>query len=101
MQEAPIGTLGDQLPWARFDQARFIEAEGVEAYGVFWIVAPPFVIRQCGYRLERVIIICREAAIDDLPRRSLRFDSAEIGCLEDSAQNSLRRDRILADKIGA
>ena len=56
VEEAPVGALGDDLLWARLDEARLVHAQGVEADRVRSVIISPSVVRDLVKRLERVVI---------------------------------------------
>src|SRR5215472_2731314 len=43
VQKPPVGTVRNDLLWARFDQAHFVQAQSVPPDRVFGVVFPPFV----------------------------------------------------------
>src|ERR1700730_1181124 len=56
VQKAPVGAVGDDLLRARFDEAGFVQAQGVETDRVLGVVLPPFVVRQPAESLQRIIV---------------------------------------------
>src|SRR5437660_4026031 len=73
VEEAPIGSLGDDLLRARLDEARFVQTQGIESDRVLGVVFPPFVVRQPAERLQRVIVSFCKAAIDQQSRSTRRL----------------------------
>src|SRR5215472_6914809 len=89
VEEAPVGALGDDLLWARLDEARLVHAQGVEADRVRSVIISPSVVRDLVKRLERVVVSRSEAPIDDPLRDASRLAGAEIRRLEDGARARL------------
>src|SRR5262249_54421218 len=50
-------------------------------------------------RLQRIVVVAGESAIDHVPRRACRVADAEVRRLEDRARHALGRDRVLADEV--
>src|SRR6516164_10332460 len=94
VQELPIGAVGNDLLRVRFDEARFIQSQGVKADRVLGVVLAPFVVRQLTKHLKRVVVASGETAIDELSSDSRRLGDAEVRRLEYGAQRAFRRDRI-------
>src|SRR6516162_4864831 len=62
VEEAPIGTLGNDLLRARFDHADFVQAQRVKADRVLGIVFAPFVVGNVAYRLLHIFVASRRKA---------------------------------------
>src|SRR5215813_2157208 len=99
VEEAPVGAVGDDLLWARFDQTDLVQPQRVEAHGVLGVVLAPLVVGQFAQSLQRIVVPRGEAAIDNLPRDALRLGGAEIRRFEDGTNHALGRDRIVSDII--
>src|SRR6516165_2294617 len=97
VQEAPVCAVADDLLRGRFDKARLVEAKSIKPDRILGIVLPPFVVAVFPERLQRIVVSSSGAAIDEPPSRGLGFAGADVRRLEDGAQGSLSRDRILAD----
>ena len=76
-----------------------VQPERVEPQRVLRVELAPDVVGQLGQRLERVVVVLREAAIDQAPRGPLRLGGADIGGLEDGAHRALGRDRMVPDEL--
>src|SRR5215467_4817485 len=98
VEEAPVGTLGEDLLRRRLDEPHLTESERIEAHGIFGVVVPPPIVVNLFHRLQRVVVFSREAAIDDGPRGPLRIHGAEICRLQDRSHGSLGRYWITSDK---
>src|SRR4029077_16834962 len=66
---------------------------------VLRIVVPPLVVRDFFQRLQGIVVLSGEAAIDHALGRPRRIADAEIGRLEDGPQYALGRDRIPPDEV--
>src|SRR5262249_927899 len=40
VEEAPVGALGDDLLRGTLDQANLVQAQGIKAHRVFWVIFP-------------------------------------------------------------
>ena len=76
-----------------------VQAQRVEPHRVLGVVLAPAVVGHLAERLERVVVSLREPAIDQPLRGPLRLGGAEVGGLEDGAQDALGRDRMVADEV--
>src|SRR5262249_50079344 len=99
VEEAPIRSVSDDLVGGRLDHAHFAQPQGKKPDRVFGVVVPPLVVRDFAQRLERIIVLGGEAALDYAPRRSRSIADTEIGRLENGAQHPLGRYRVLADEV--
>src|SRR6516162_6518795 len=97
-KEAQIRTVGDDLLWARFDKADFVQAQCPEPHCVFGVVFAPFVgiILQ---GLQQRIVSVSEPAIGDCPCDTLGFAVAEIRRFQDGSYCAFGCNRIVADKF--
>src|SRR5215472_11213338 len=99
VEKAPVGAVGDDLLWARLDEAGFAHAQSVEPERVLGVVFAPLVVWIVAQRLQRVVVALCETAVDELPRGSRRIAGAQIGGLQDRPQHTLARYRVLAHEI--
>src|SRR6516162_8257816 len=97
VQKAPVGAVGDDLLRGRFHKARLVEPKSIKPDRILGIVLRPFVVAVFPERLQRIVVSSSDAAIDESPSRGLGFTGAKISRLEDGAQGSFGRDRVLAD----
>src|SRR5215475_8942595 len=54
VEEAPVGALGDDLLRGTLDQANLVQAQGIKAHRVFWVIFPPAIIGNLLQRLPGV-----------------------------------------------
>src|SRR5262249_39846163 len=65
VQQAPIGTLGDDRVRVGLDHAGFVQSQRMKPHGVFGIVFAPLVVGNCPQCLQCEVVIVGEAAIDN------------------------------------
>src|SRR6266540_3223415 len=99
VEEPPVHGLGNDLVGARFDQARFAQPQREETDCILGVVFTPLIVRDFFQRLERIVVLGGETALDHALRHSHRIACAEVGRLEDGAQRALGRNRIFADEV--
>src|SRR5690606_37085029 len=100
VEEAPVGTVRQDLVGTRGDHAGLVEAQCIEPERVRRVVLAPAVVRDLAQGLERIVVTVGEPAIDQPLRDALRLGDAKVGHLEDGAQYALGRDRMAADEFG-
>src|SRR5215472_86356 len=94
VEKAPIGSIGDDLLRARFNETRLAHPQRVEPQRVLGVVFAPFVVGVVVQRLQRVVVTLGETAIDEPPRGARRIAGAQIGGLQDRPQHPFARDRV-------
>src|SRR5215510_2083402 len=99
IEEAPVGALGHELLWGRLDHPDFVQAQGVEADRVLGAVAAPLPIGQLPHGLGGVLVVCRNAALDERTGHALGLQRADVGRLEDGAQRTLGRDWVSPSEL--
>src|SRR5262249_22303669 len=85
IEEPPVGALGDDLLRARLHDAALVQAQSVEADGVFVVVVAPLVVGYLFERLERVVVLLGIALVDEQPRCPRRIGGADVRCFEDGS----------------
>src|ERR1700745_3309204 len=60
VEEAPVGSVGDDLLRARLDKARLVHAQRVEARRVRSVIVSPSVVSDLVKRLEGVVVAWSE-----------------------------------------
>src|SRR6516162_980915 len=99
VEKAPIGVLGDEPAGQRFDHARFMQAQRVEADGVLGVVFPPFVVGKLADGLEGIVIARGETTIDEPSCDRRGIAGAKLRSLENGTQRALGGDRVLPHVI--
>src|SRR5262249_51250140 len=94
VQKTPIGILGNDLLRSRLDQPRIAQPQRIKSDGILGVVVPPFVVLDFANSLEGVVVLARDASVDELPRDSRRVANAEVGGVENRPERSLGRDRV-------
>ena len=94
IEEAPVGALGDDLLRGRANHARLVEPQRIEPDRVLRVELAPSIVAQVSQHLERVIVVLREAALDQLPSGTLpRVTSA-------AWRSSVRRPSLDPEVLG-
>ena len=57
VEEPPVGTLRDDLLWARLDHPGLVQAQRVEADRVLGVVVAPPVVRDVLHGLQRIVVV--------------------------------------------
>src|SRR5215831_3965923 len=73
IEEAPIGTLRNDLLGTTFNHSSLMQAQGVEAHGIFGIILAPPVVGNVLHRLEGIVIDV--ALVCDQSRRAVGLQS--------------------------
>src|SRR6185437_4048024 len=94
IEKAPVRVLGDNPVWGQLDEPRLVQPQRKEAHRILRIEVPPNGVWQLLQRLQVIIVVVGEPALDHLSSDSLRFGSAQISRLQKGSQNAFARDRI-------
>src|SRR5215831_15504136 len=97
IEEAPVSTLSNDLLGTNFNHSSLMQAQGVEAHGIFWIILAPPVVGNVLHRLEGIVIDV--ALVRDQSRGAVGLQGTEVGRFHNSAQRPFGRHRVLADEI--
>src|SRR5262249_8995195 len=99
IEEAPVGTLGDNLLRTALDHADLMQARAVDAPGVSRIVLPPPAVGDLLQRLEGVLIAGRDPPVHKKPGSSFRLAATDVRCLQDGTEHSLCGYWMLLDEL--
>ena len=94
VQEAPVGALGDDRVRGRIELSKLVQPASVEPQRLLRVELAPSIVAQVSQHLERVIVVLREAALDQLPSGTLpRVTSA-------AWRSSVRRPSLDPEVLG-
>src|SRR5690348_14315215 len=96
IEKAPVRVLGDQRLRARPNQVRLLQPKPIEAERVLRVVIAPDVVPDLAQRLQRIVVACRIPLLDEQSRNAFGLGNAQVGGLEDRAQDPLGGNRIFA-----
>src|SRR5262245_47200320 len=99
VEEAPVGTLSEDLLRGGLDEARLAKPERIEAHRVVGIVLFPLPIRHFLQGLDSVLQAVHVALVHQETGHPLRFERTDVGGLQDGAQRALGGHRVLADEL--
>src|SRR5262245_690872 len=99
VEEAPVGTLSEDLLRGGLDEARLAKPERIEAHRVVGIVLFPLPVRHFLQGLHGVIEAVNVTLVHQEPGHPLRFERADVGGLQDGAQRALGGHRVLTDEL--
>src|SRR5215510_12204553 len=99
VEEAPVGALGDDLLRGTLDQANLVQAQGIKAHRVFWVIFPPAIIGNLLQRLQGIVVARRETLLHHALGGAVGFEGTEVCRLQNGAQRPLGSDRMFAHEL--
>src|SRR5919108_3006533 len=99
VEEAPVGTLADDLLGDRLDHAGLLEAEGVEADRILRIILSPLVVGDVLHELDGEVIVGRDPLVHEEPGGPLRLTGADVSRSQNRAQRPVDGHRALPDEF--
>jgi hypothetical protein len=80
VEKTPVGAVGDDLIGCRVNHAKLVQPEAVEPQRILRVELAPDIVGYVRDRLERRVVVVREAILDQLSCGTLRLGRAHIRC---------------------